>query len=114
MFRKLIAAMVFSFMVSQSYAATNSGNVMISKIEVTDSFFTIYAAATPVVSDNCEDASKVVFWRTDYPNGYDSMLSVALAAHMANRKITMWLVGCKPGPWGKNLPKADSIVVLAN
>ncbi|WP_345880987.1 hypothetical protein [Shewanella algae] len=96
------------------FSAVGSGEFNILKVEVTETFFTVYSASGAITNDTCEDGSKVVFWRTDYPNGYDSMLSVALAAHMSNRKVTMWLDGCKPGPWGKTLPKAGSIVVTGN
>lgn len=112
---KKMLAVAFSLVWSlPAWSAVNSGNISIDRVEVTDAFFTIYSASGPVVNDNCEDSGKVVFWRADYPNGYDSLLSVALSAHMSDKKISMWLDGCKSGPWGKTLPKAGSIVVLKN
>lgn len=96
------------------FSAVVSGEFNILRVEVTDTFFTVYTASGPITNDNCEDGYKVVFWRTDYPNGYDSMLSVALAAHMGNKKVSMWLDGCKMGPWGKTLPKAGSVVITGN
>ena len=96
------------------YSAVSSGEFNISSVEVTDTFFTVYSASGPVSSDNCEDNAKIVFWRDDYPNGYDSMLSSVLAAHMGDKKVSMWLNGCKSGPWGKTLPHAESVVVTKN
>ena len=96
------------------FSAVGSGEFNILKVEVTDTFFTVYSASGSVMNDGCEDGSKIVFWRTDFPGGYDSMLSVALAAHMGNRKVSMWLDGCKVGPWGKRLPIPRSIVVIGN
>ena len=105
LFKRVIAVGIFAF-APISVSAVGSGEFNILKVEVTDTFFTVYSRSGPVTNDNCEDGTKVVFWRADYPNGYDSMLSVALAAHMGNKKVTMWLNGCKSGPWGKTLPKS--------
>lgn len=108
-FIMIMGGFVFS---SLCYSAVGSGEFNILRVEVTESFFTVYSASGPINHDNCEDGNKVVFWRADYPNGYDSLLSTALAAHMSKTKVSMWLNGCKTGPWGKTLPKADSLVVL--
>ena len=94
--------------------AASSGVRSILRVEVTDTFFTVYSANGDIGNEGCQDSAKVVFRRGDYPQGYDSMLSIALSAHLSNRHITMWLNGCKVGPWGKTLPKAGSIVVLSN
>lgn len=99
---------------SVSSAAVNSGEFNIKRIEVTDNFFAVYVAAGVIASDNCEDVNKVVFWRNSFPSGYDSFLSVALAAQMGSKKISMWSDGCKMGPWGKTLPAPVSIVVIAD
>lgn len=110
---KVAAIGMFTF-APACFSAVGSGEFNILRVEVTDAFFTVYSASGPIASDNCEDRSKVVFWRADYPNGYDSMLSVALAAHMGNKKVSMWLDGCKAGPWKQTLPKAESIVLTGN
>lgn len=94
-----------------SIAATGSGAKTIDSVEVTDAFFTVYFSDGAATSDNCQQSDKVVFWKTDYPNGYSSMLSTALTAFSAGKKVTMWFNGCKIGPWNQTLPKADSIVI---
>ncbi|BFM10152.1 hypothetical protein R50072_03050 [Simiduia litorea] len=109
----LIAFAVFSLGLP-CFAAVGSGDFSILKVEATDTFFTLYPTSGSVQNDGCEDGSKVVFWRTDFPTGYDSALSIALAAHMGNRKVSMWLDSCKVGPWGKRLPIPRSIVVIGN
>lgn len=111
--RRIFAIGMFVF-ASASYSAVGSGEFNVLRVEVTNTFFTVYSGSGPITNDNCEDGNKVVFWRADYPDGYNSMLSVALAAHMGNKKVSMWLDGCKAGPWGKTLPKAESIVVTGN
>ena len=107
--RLTIIALLGAF--SQNSAAVGSGDFNVLRVEVTDTFFTVYSASGAVTNDNCQDGTKVVFWRSDYPSGYDSMLSTALAAHMGGKKISMWFSGCKAGPWGSTLPKAESIVI---
>jgi hypothetical protein len=109
----IVVSVLFLCLTSVCDAATGSGFIKIQSVEVSESFFTIYSASGDVANDNCEDASKIVFWRVDYPNGFDSMLSTALSAHLANKRISMWLDGCKAGPWGKKLPKASTIVISA-
>ncbi|UTW46443.1 hypothetical protein KFE80_06070 [bacterium SCSIO 12696] len=111
--RNILAISMLAF-TSVSFSSVGTGEFNILKVEVTDTFFTVYSASGAVANDGCEQADKMVFWRADYPNGYDSLLSVALAAHMGNKKITMWMDGCKLGPWGKALPKPGSIVVTGN
>ena len=111
--KNIYALLLVAFLPFNIHAA-GSGEKYILKVEVTDSFFTVYSENGAIGNEGCEDSAKVVFWREDFPNGYSSMLSVALSAHMAGKKVTMWLNGCKSGPWGKTLPKAGSIVVLKN
>lgn len=88
-----------------------SGGKLISSVEVTDTFFTVYFYDARLISETCQEINKVVFWKSDYPNGYNSMLSVALASFASSKKVTMWFSGCKAGPWGATLPKAESIVI---
>lgn len=109
LYQKLVFICLMGFSLC-SFAGVSSGQVNISYVEVTDSFFTLYFGKG-ITHENCQEGSKVVFWREDYPNGYDSMLSTALAAHMAQKKIHMWVHSCKLGPWGKTLPKAQSVVI---
>ncbi|WMS88759.1 hypothetical protein [Pleionea litopenaei] len=92
------------------FSATQSGNQTIRQVEVTEDFFTIYVNGT-LSTDNCEGTTKVVFWRNDYPNAYEHYLSTALAAFTAKKQISMWLNGCKNGPWGKSLAVPGSLVI---
>lgn len=96
---------------SQASYSLNSGKFKIEKVEATDRFFTLYSASGPVNHDGCEDGEKIVFWRDDFPNGYQSILSLALAAHASNKEVSAWLAGCKNGPWGKTLPEPGSLVI---
>ena len=91
-------------------AAVNSGHQTITQFEVTNTFFTLYFGAN-IPNDGCEDRTKVVFWADDYPKGYASMLSTALAAYISGKQISMFLHNCKDGPWGSTLPFAQSINV---
>ena len=90
--------------------AGNSGERQISRVEVTEDFFTVYAAS-PFEKETCDVGSPIAFKREDFPEGYKSMLSTALAAHMANKKITMWFNGCQESPWSGTMPKPTSIVI---
>lgn len=111
---KLIQTLIFVGLLavaSGSNAAVGSGDFGIAQVEVTDTFFTVYSSSGPIVHEKCQDANKVVFWRSDFPNGYETMLSTALAAYMGNKNVSMWLNGCKAGPWGLTLPKPITIVV---
>ncbi len=89
-------------------AAVNSGHQTITRFEVTDTFFTLYFGGD-ISNDGCVDQTKVVFWAADYPVGYNSMLSAALAAYMSGKQISMFLHNCKVGPWGSTLPFAQTI-----
>ena len=99
---------------SHVFAGVSSGSFSIARVGVTNSFFTVYSASGEVTHEGCDNGDKVVFLRTDYPDGYDSMLSVVLAAYMGNKRVFMWFNGCKTGPWGLTLPFASSIVVRDN
>ena len=110
---KIIHALFLLLILTSSRAhSAGSGEIDILRVEVTDRYFTVYSANENIGTEGCQDQGKVVFWRDDFTTGYDSMLSAGLAAHMVNKKITMWLNGCKAGPWGKTLPIAASIVIL--
>lgn len=108
---KLLFAILLYVAALPAFSATSSGVMQIASVEVTEAFFTVYFANGPAKSDDCQQSDKVVFWRTDYPHGYSTMLSTALAAFSANKKVSMWLNSCKIGPWGPTLPKAESIVI---
>lgn len=108
---KLVLFLFFLGLCSTAHAV-GSGEFNILKVEVTETFFTVYSASGTVISDDCQDGSKIIFWRADYPKGYESMLSTALAAHMGKKKVSMWFNGCKMGAWNQMLPKPESIVVL--
>lgn len=109
-FKKLLLVSLMT-VASTSNAGVGSGDFGIARVEVTETFFTVYSSSGPITHENCQDAGKVVFWRTDFPNGYETMLSAALAAYMGDKNVSMWLNGCKAGPWGQTLPKPTTIVV---
>ena len=96
---------------SQVYSA-NSGEIEISRVEATDSFFTVYPSDTVFDSVGCDDHSKIVFWAEDAPVGHQKLMSITLSEMMSNKKVSMWIDGCKMGPWGKTLPKAGSINIV--
>lgn len=96
-----------------SFAGVSAGPLLISNIEVSDGFFTLYFS-TSIANDGCQEADKVVFWKSDYPNNYNLIFSTALAAFSSDKKITMWVNGCKNGPWGKTLPLPFTVVITKN
>lgn len=96
-----------------SAAGVYVGPVSISQIEVSDSFFTLYLNA-PIANEGCQEFDKVVLWKSDYPNNYNLLFSTALAAFSSDKKITMWVNGCKNGPWGATLPLPATVVITKN
>ncbi len=107
--RKLLVS--FFVVLSIEASAADSGSRLIERVEASDVWFTLHPESVFNNTESCEDSSKVVFWASDFPQGHDQILSTALSAMMANKKISMWFNGCKMGPWGKTLPKASTINV---
>lgn len=85
-------------------AAVGSGPKSIAKVEVTDIFFTIYFSDGAIPNTGCDQADKVVYWRSDFPNSYNSLLSTALTAFATGKKVEMWVAGCRAGPWAPSSP----------
>jgi len=114
--RYLVIA-VLALLPSISFAE-GSGNREILRVEVGDGGFNIYAVEGNFGSALCAggEASTVnnpiSFKQQDFPNGYAHMLSTALSAYMAGKKVSMWYVGCQDSPWGNGrMPKPSTIVV---
>lgn len=108
---RVVLSTILLFISCAAYCGTGSGTKSIDRVEVTDIFFTVYFSDGAAANDGCQQADRVVYWRADYPSGYGSMLVTALTAHSSGKKVTMWFDGCKTGPWGLTLPKAQSIVI---
>lgn len=92
-------------------AGNYSGLKTLRAVEVSDAWFTVHFADGNPVHPGCQQADKVVYWRSDFPNGYNTLLSTALAAYASGNKVSMWFGGCKAGPWGPTLPKAETLVI---
>jgi hypothetical protein len=88
--------------------AVGSGPKSIAKVETTDIFFTVYFSDGDIANTGCNQANKVVYWRSDFPK---SLLATALTAFATGKKVEMWVNGCKASPWGPTLPIPQSIVV---
>lgn len=91
--------------------AVGSGPKSIAKVETTDIFFTVYFSDGDIANTGCNQANMVVYWRSDFPNSYSTMLATALTAFATGKKVEMWVEGCKASPWGPTLPIPQSIVV---
>jgi len=91
--------------------AGSSGDRKLLQVEVTDVFFTVYSVSTPFANEACDVGNPIAFRREDFPGGYDSMLSTALAAYMGGKKISMWFNGCQPSPWTGTMPQPTSIII---
>ena len=106
------------FMLPFTAVANGSYPILIDRIEVSDTGFNMYSSGGDFTAANCADGSKstvnsvISFRQTDYPNGYDNILSVALAAQASRKKVTMWYSACQPSPWNNgNMPKASTLVI---
>lgn len=91
--------------------AVGSGPKSIAKVEATELFFTVYFADGEIANTGCNQANMVVYWRSDFPNSYSTLLATALTAFSTGKKIEMWVDGCKASVWGPTLPIPQSIVV---
>ena len=106
--KKIVALL---FLLSSLSFAGGSGSHKLLKVEVTETYFTIYSADGDFNKESCDVGNPIAFKRSDFPNGYDSMLSTALAAHASGKKIIMWFSGCQASPWSGTMPKPTSIVI---
>ena len=88
-----------------------SGVRHIEQTGVTDTYFAIYSADGEFNRDTCDSGSPVVFYKTDFPEGYASLLSAALSAQMGGKGVEMWFVGCQTSPWGGTMPKPNSLFI---
>ena len=106
--RKII---VILFFLPLTAFAGPSGKRQILQVEVTDVFFTVYSAGAEFNKESCDVGNPIAFKRADFPDGYDGMLSTALAAYMGGKEIEMWFVGCQQSPWSGTMPMPSSIVI---
>lgn len=100
---------VVLMLISLNLSAANSGERKISRVQVAEGWFAIHPDKPFDNKKNCEDVTTVIFWEEDFPKSHDQMLSTALTAFASDKKISMWLRGCKMGVWGKTLPHAGTI-----
>jgi len=115
--KNLVALLML--VVSIPVLSEGSDDSKISRVEVTDAGFNIYAKEDQFSSAVCDDGDSstvnyaISFKQTDFPNGYSHMLSTALAAFMGDKNISMWYSGCQSSPWGVNqtMPKPVTLVV---
>jgi len=102
--------LILLFFNSTQVFSGNSGTRTISRVEASDTFFTIYSSGTAFDNtEGCEDTTKVVFWAVDAPDGHKKMMSLAISAMMSGKQVSMWFNGCKMGPWNKTLPTPTTI-----
>jgi len=107
---KIFLAIILS-LVPAVVLADASGKRKLLQVEVTDTFFTIYSAEGDFDKETCDIGNPIAFQRADFPSGYDSMLSIALSAHISGKQVEMWFSGCQASPWGGTMPKPTSIVL---
>ena len=91
--------------------AVSSNKTKILRVEVTDVFFTIYAANGDFVKQTCDVGNPIAFRIEDFPNSHGQMLSTALTAFSTGKEVTMWFNGCQESPWSGTMPKPSSLVV---
>lgn len=98
--------------------AEGSGDYSILKVEVGESGFNIYSSGGNFGSAACADGSPstvnhvISFKKVDFPNSYPHLLSVALAAYMGGKNVSMWYAGCQLSPWNNgNMPKPVTLVI---
>jgi hypothetical protein len=106
------------FVLPFAVSANGSATTKIDRVEVSDTGFNIYSSGSEFGASNCAGGdnstinSVISFARADFPNGYASLLSVAMAAHMGKKDVSMWYVGCQVSPWNDgNMPKPSTLVI---
>ncbi len=109
---------IFLFILPVVSYAEGSGDHNILRIEVGDNGFNLYSAGGDFGSAACTGGGSstinyaISFKQTDFPNSYSHILSIALAAYMGGKRVSMWYAGCQVSPWNNgNMPKPVTLVV---
>lgn len=110
--------LVFLLMLSGSAFAEGSKDHEVLQVEVGEGGFNLYLVGSVFTSSICTDGTSsnenaiISFHQSDFPNGYAHMLSTALAAFAAKKKVSMWYKGCQASPWrGRQMPKPVTLVI---
>lgn len=92
-------------------AGSNWGKITEFYVDAKGSVMVLHFSRDIVNPANCEGAD-VYVRELDDSVASDRFLRVALAAHLANRKVKFWIEGCtKAKWWGKTRPQIYDIYI---
>ena len=110
-----LAATAFCLFWQPSFAdgwATSNGSAHITTIDVESGVVRVWYSATDDGNPDACANTGVFILADDTKNG-DRQYAALLAAHAANKAISLWVSGCWAG-WGSTWPKLASLFVTAN
>lgn len=102
-------ALILVAPLASAQAAGGSGNVTPTAVHVEGG--NVYIQGSFSNPDGCAMSTSIALAPVN-TDEQQRMVSMAMTAIVANKKISMWLSGCGPTPWSASAPKAVAMTLV--